>query len=132
MKRHSNVSERQTRYFSDWLLSVSSNPAVTCFRRNIPPCPSPQQSSSSLNKVCISSSYTCSGTDYKLPCAASWFACVLGSVGAGLTRTWVPILTLQLAGSVASGSYLTFLSLSFLICQMRTIMLPHHKTVKMT
>lgn len=36
-------------------------------------------------------------------------------MGAGLTWTQVPVLTLQLAACVALESYLTLLSLSFLI-----------------
>lgn len=67
-------------------------------------------------RYCISSSYTCPGADDKLPHAASWFACVLGSVGSGLTWSWVPVLTLHLASCVALESYLTFPSLRFLIC----------------
>lgn len=67
-------------------------------------------------RYCISSSYTRPGADDKLPPAASWFACVLGSMGAGPTWSWVPVLTLQLASCVALESYLTFPSLRFLIC----------------
>lgn len=45
-------SEQSTRHFSGWFpVLVPSNPEITCFEGNIPPCPCPQQSPSSLNKV---------------------------------------------------------------------------------
>ena len=46
---------------------------------------------------------------------------MVNSKGLGLSQFWAPVLVLLLTGYEISTSYLTFQSLSFIICEMQLL-----------
>lgn len=86
MKRQSKDSEKQTRHFSDWFpFPVHSKLCSHMLPGEHSSLPRSIHSSLPLlsTRYCISSCYTCSGMDYKLPHAAPWFPCVQESLHLG-------------------------------------------------
>lgn len=111
-RRQNRDSGKQTRYFSDWFpVPVLNKPCSHMLPRE----------HSSLPQPTTIALFSQQGIAFPILTLAlawtiNWRVLLPGFVCSEITWTWVPVLTLQLAGYVTLESDFTFLKLSYFIC----------------